>query len=56
MAGDAVKKADVPLEKTVGQVIAAGPVPSLAVINPAGATLDGSELLLTGVTALRRIV
>ena len=35
MAQDAAKKPHVPLEKTIGQVKATGPVPSLAVINSA---------------------
>ena len=37
MAQDAAKKPHVPLEKTIGQVKPTGPVPSLAVINSAGA-------------------
>ena len=45
------KKPHVPLEKTIGQVQATGPVPSLAVINSAGATLEGGKLILTGVSA-----
>ena len=32
MAQEAAKKPHVPLEKTIGQVTATGPVPSLAVI------------------------
>jgi hypothetical protein len=50
MAQDTAKKPHVPLEKTIGQVKATGPIPSLAVINSAGATLDGSKLVLTGVS------
>src|SRR5690606_24227755 len=50
MAQDAVKKPHVPLEKTIGQVTPTGLVPSLAVINSAGATLDGGKLVLTGVS------
>jgi hypothetical protein len=51
MAQDSPTKPHVPLEKTIGQVKATGPVPSLAVINSAGATLDGGKLVLTGVSA-----
>ena len=51
MAQEAAKKPHVPLEKTIGQVKATGPVPSLAVINSAGATLEGGKLILTGVSA-----
>ena len=45
------KKPNVPLEKTIGTVTPTGPVPSLAVINSAGAKLDGGKLVLTGVSA-----
>jgi hypothetical protein len=41
----------VPLQKTIGQVTATGPVPSLAVMNAAGATLADGKLTLTGVAA-----
>lgn len=51
MAQEAAKKAHVPLEKTIGQVSQSGPVPSLAVINSSGATLDGGKLVLTGVAS-----
>jgi hypothetical protein len=37
--------------KTIGQTTATGLVPSLAVINSAGAKLEGTRLTLTGVTA-----
>ena len=50
LAQDAAKKPHVPLEKTIGQVKPTGPIPSLAVINSAGATLDGTKLVLTGVS------
>ncbi|MCX5515647.1 hypothetical protein OSH05_19100 [Kaistia algarum] len=50
-AQDAAKKPHVPLQKTIGQVTPTGPEPSLAVINSAGATLEGNKLVLTGVTA-----
>ena len=49
LAQDAPKP-HVPLEKTIGQVKPTGPIPSLAVINSAGATLDGTKLVLTGVS------
>jgi hypothetical protein len=48
---DATVKPHVPLEKTIGQVAPTGPVPSLAVLNSASATLDGSKLTLSGVAA-----
>ncbi|MGO4526957.1 hypothetical protein AB4097_19120 [Microvirga sp. 2MCAF35] len=35
--------------KAIGQVTPTGPVPSLAVINAAGAKLEGNKLTLTGV-------
>jgi hypothetical protein len=41
----------VPLQKTIGAVTPTGPVPSLAVINSAGASLDKDKLTLTGVSA-----
>ncbi len=51
LAQDSAKKPHVPLEKTIGSVKATGPVPSLAVINSAGAKIDGEKLILTGVSA-----
>jgi hypothetical protein len=48
---DATVKPHVPLAKTIGQVTATGPVPSLAVINASGAKLEGNKLTLTGVSA-----
>ena len=51
LAQDPAKKPSVPLEKTIGTVTPTGPVPSLAVINSAGAKLDGGKLVLTGVSA-----
>lgn len=39
----------VPLQKSIGQVTATGPVPSLAVMNAAGASLADGKLTLTGV-------
>ena len=51
MAQDSARNRTCPLEKTIGQVKATGPVPSLAVINSAGATLEGGKLVLTGVSA-----
>jgi hypothetical protein len=50
-AEDATIKAHVPLQKKIGVVTPTGPVPSLAVINSAGATLDHDKLTLTGVSA-----
>src|SRR5215218_1575716 len=50
-AQDGATKPHVPLAKTIGQATVTGPVPSLAVINSAGATLDGTTLTLTGVSA-----
>ena len=49
-AQDATTKKHVPLEKTIGQVKATAPIPSLAVINSAGAKLEGGKLILTGVS------
>lgn len=40
----------VPLQKTIGTPMNQGPVPSLGVINSAGATLEGNKLTLTGVS------
>ena len=40
-----------PLEKTIGAPHSNRPVPSLAVLNAAGARLDGGKLVLTGVSA-----
>ncbi|WP_395666389.1 hypothetical protein [Methylocella sp.] len=40
-----------PLQKTIGEAYAERPVPSLAVINAAGAKLEGGKLVLTGVSA-----
>ena len=40
-----------PTGKTIGQVTPTGPVPSLAVINSAGAKLEDGKLILTGVSA-----
>jgi hypothetical protein len=48
-AQEAQKKQHVPLEKSIGQPYSGRPVPSLAVINAAGAKLDGNKLTLTGV-------
>jgi hypothetical protein len=46
-----VPRPHVPLEKGIGQVTPTGPVPSLAVMNAAGATLADGKLTLTGVSA-----
>lgn len=40
----------VPLEKTVGQAHSNRPVPSLAVLNAAGAKLESGKLILTGIS------
>ena len=50
-AQDAPKKPHVPLEKTIGEVTPTGPVPSLAVINSAGARIENGKLILTGVSS-----
>jgi hypothetical protein len=49
LAQDAGVKPPVPLEKTIGQVTPTGPVPSLFVLNSAGAKLEGATLTMTGV-------
>src|SRR4249919_2171078 len=51
LAQDADAKPHVPLEKTIGVVTPTGPVPSLFVVNSAGAKLDGTTLTMTGVSA-----
>ena len=50
LSQDATTKPHVPLEKSIGQVKPTGPVPSLAVLNAAGAKLEGGKLTLTGVS------
>ncbi|CAN7418943.1 hypothetical protein [Rhizobium sp. LjRoot258] len=50
-AQDAPKKPHVPLEKAIGQVTPTGPVPSLAVLNAAGAKIENGKLILTGISA-----
>ncbi|MBB3318184.1 MULTISPECIES: hypothetical protein [unclassified Rhizobium] len=50
-AQDAPKKPHVPLEKGIGVVTPTGPVPSLAVINSAGARIENGKLVLNGVAA-----
>jgi hypothetical protein len=49
LSQDATIKPHVPLEKSIGQTTPTGPVPSLAVLNAAGAKLEGGKLTLTGV-------
>jgi hypothetical protein len=44
-------KPNVPLQKSIGRVTPTGPVPSLFVVNSAGATLDKNKLTMTGVAA-----
>ncbi|WP_394089805.1 hypothetical protein [Xanthobacter autotrophicus] len=51
LAQDAAKPQHVPLQKTIGVPHAGRPIPSLAVINAAGAKLEGNKLTLTGVSA-----
>src|SRR5215510_4794105 len=50
-AQDADVRPNVPLQKTVGVVTPTGPVPSLFVVNSAGAKLEGGKLTMTGVAA-----
>ncbi|WP_287322180.1 hypothetical protein [Mesorhizobium sp.] len=50
VAQDTTKKPHVPLEKTIGAATPTGPIPSLAVLNAQGATLEGGKLVLTGVS------
>jgi hypothetical protein len=47
---DAPTKPHMPLEKSVGRVTPTGPIPSLAVLNAAGAKLEGGKLILVGVS------
>ncbi|WP_114948271.1 hypothetical protein [Microvirga calopogonii] len=49
-AQDADGRQQMPLAKTIGRVTPTGPVPSLAVLNAAGAKLEGNKLTLTGVS------
>src|SRR5918993_2321235 len=49
LSQDATTKPHVPLSKTIGRTTPTGPVPSLAVLNAAGAKLEGGKLTLTGV-------
>ena len=51
LAQDADVKPHVPLQKTIGVVTPTGPVPSLFVVNSAGAKLEGGKLTMTGVSA-----
>src|SRR6476469_1200485 len=50
LAQDASVKSPVPLAKTIGVVTPTGPVPSLFIVNSAGATLQGNKLTMTGVS------
>jgi hypothetical protein len=50
-AQDSEAKPNVPLQKSIGRVTPTGPVPSLFVVNSAGATLDNQKLTMTGVAA-----
>jgi hypothetical protein len=49
LAQEADAKPHVPLQKTIGIVTPTGPVPSLFVVNSAGATLEDGKLTMTGV-------
>lgn len=49
-AQDSGAAPNVPLTKTIGQVTPTGPVPSLFVLNSAGAKLEGTTLTMTGVS------
>ena len=49
-AQQAANKPHVPLQKTIGQAYSERPIPSLAVLNAAGAKLEGGKLVLTGVS------
>ena len=51
VAQDAKVLPNVPLKKTIGAVTPTGPVPSLFVVNSAGAKLDGGKLTMTEVSA-----
>ena len=51
LAQEAAAKPHIPLQKTIGRQTPTGPVPSLAVINSAGATLEEGKLTLSGVAA-----
>src|SRR5262245_53064460 len=50
LAQEAGAEKHVPLQKTIGMVKPTGPVPSLFVINSAGASLQGDKLTMTGVS------
>jgi hypothetical protein len=50
LAQDAGPAPHVPLQKSIGRTKPTGPVPSLAVINSQGATLENNKLTLTGVS------
>src|SRR5919107_1302246 len=50
LSQDVTANPQVPLTKTIGRVTPTGPVPSLAVLNAAGAKLEGNKLTLTGVS------
>jgi hypothetical protein len=51
LSQEADVKPHVPLQKTIGVVTSAGPVPSLFVVNSTGATLGDGKLTMTGVAA-----
>jgi hypothetical protein len=51
LAQDADGRPQMPLAKAIGRVTPTGPVPSLAVLNAAGAKLESGKLTLIGVSA-----
>ena len=50
LSQDPSGRQQMPVAKTIGRVAPTGPVPSLAVLNAAGAKLEGTKLTLTGVS------
>jgi hypothetical protein len=50
LSQDVTASPQVPIRKPIGRVTPTGPVPSLAVLNAAGAKLEGNKLTLTGVS------
>jgi hypothetical protein len=50
LAQDADGRQQTPFAKTIGRVTPTGPVPSLAVLNAAGAKFEGNRPTLTGVS------
>jgi len=52
LAQEAAGKPQMPLVKTIGRPTPTGPVPSLAVLNSAGAKLEGGKLTLVSALLL----